>query len=93
MGYHLAGNEFSINYFRINSAAEADSSDPHPKTHCDDQSQDRYQATHHRSQFEFPPGLGQRDADFPTDSRLGLGDSQEPFPGKTTFIHDCQLSS
>ena len=63
---------------------------PQQKSCNEDQSQEGNDATHGRANFALPPRPGQRDANFPTDPRLGLGDSQETFPGKTTFIHgDC----
>ena len=66
---------------------------PQQGSRDEDQSQDGNEATHGRANFALPPRPGQGDADLPTDPRLGLGDSQEPFPGETASIHDCQLSS
>jgi len=60
---------------------------PHQESHNDDQNQEWDEATHGRTQFALPPRLGQGNANFPTDPCLSLGDSQEPFPGKTAFIH------
>jgi len=66
---------------------------PQQESRNEDQSQYGNKTTHGCANFALPPRPGQRDADLPTDPRLGLGDTQEPFPGKTTFIHDCQLPS